>query len=173
MIVSWIRTSTWSVESSCFDIKGPMTFRARLSNRYLINFVDRRSSFYRVFFAKTKVVAVINFKPFLVSFLPAIQLPHTRCKYRRWRRLKHSFCLQGNCCLSSSQQKKPRKVMAKLKGWTTPSWICSGAWCFNYDFYIHEMKLLHTRRTSSIIVPPRKPTMLSRQSRCWPRNDQP
>ena len=51
----------------CSDIKGPMTPRDCLGNRYLINFIDHRSSYCCVFLAKTKDVATLKFNHFLVS----------------------------------------------------------------------------------------------------------
>ena len=38
----------------CSDIKGPMTPKDRLNNRYMINFVDHKSNYCRVFLARTK-----------------------------------------------------------------------------------------------------------------------
>ena len=52
----------------CSDLKGPMTPRDRLGNRYLINFIDHRSNYCRVFLAKTKDAAAMHFKNFLVVF---------------------------------------------------------------------------------------------------------
>ena len=52
----------------CSDLKGPLTPRDRVGNRYLINFVDHRSNYCRVFLAKTKDVAAMNFKHFLSAF---------------------------------------------------------------------------------------------------------
>ena len=48
--------------------KGPMTPRDRLGNRYLMNFIDHRSNYCRIFLAKSKDVAALKFKHFLVSF---------------------------------------------------------------------------------------------------------
>lgn len=50
------------------DLKGPMTPRDRLGNRYLVNFVDHRSDYCRVFLAMSKDVAALKFKHFLASF---------------------------------------------------------------------------------------------------------
>ena len=52
---------------SCSDLKGPMTPRDRLGTRYLINFVDYRSNYFRVFLARRKYVAAMNFKHFLLN----------------------------------------------------------------------------------------------------------
>ena len=52
----------------CSDLKGPMTPRDRLGNRYLVNFIHHRSNYCRVFLAKTKDIAAIKFKYFLVQF---------------------------------------------------------------------------------------------------------
>ena len=52
----------------CSDLKGPMTPRDRLGNRYLVNFIDHRSNYCRVFLAKSKDIAALKFKHFLVSF---------------------------------------------------------------------------------------------------------
>ena len=52
----------------CSDLKGPMTPRDRLGNRYLVNFIDHRSNYCHVFLAKTKDAAALKFKYFLVQF---------------------------------------------------------------------------------------------------------
>ncbi|POM66265.1 Mitochondrial Carrier (MC) Family, partial [Phytophthora palmivora] len=52
----------------CSDLKGPMTPRDRLGNRYMINFVDHKSNYCRVFLAKTKDAAAKLFEHFLVFF---------------------------------------------------------------------------------------------------------
>ena len=46
----------------------PVTPQDRLGNRYLINFIDHRSNYCRVFLAKTKGAAAMHFKNFLVAF---------------------------------------------------------------------------------------------------------
>lgn len=52
----------------CSDLKGPMTPRDRLGNRYMVNFIDHRSNYCRVFLEKTKDVAAMKFKEFLTLF---------------------------------------------------------------------------------------------------------
>ena len=52
----------------CSDLKGPLTPRDRLENRYLVNFIDHRSNYCQVFLAKTKDTTAIHFKHFLVDF---------------------------------------------------------------------------------------------------------
>uniref|UniRef100_A0AAV1V2L8 Uncharacterized protein n=1 Tax=Peronospora matthiolae TaxID=2874970 RepID=A0AAV1V2L8_9STRA len=52
----------------CSDLKGPMTPRDRLGNRYLVNFVDHKSNYCRVFLARTKDAAARQFEAFLVHF---------------------------------------------------------------------------------------------------------
>ena len=52
----------------CSDLKGPMTPRYRLGNLYLVNFIDHRSNYCRIFLAKTKDAASLKFKHFLVIF---------------------------------------------------------------------------------------------------------
>ena len=52
----------------CSDLKGPMTPRDRLGNRYLVNFIDHRSNYCRVLLAKTKDAAALKFKHFMTSF---------------------------------------------------------------------------------------------------------
>ena len=54
--------------ASCSDLKDPMTPRDRLGTRYLINFADYRSNYFRVFLASRKYVAAMNFKHFLSNF---------------------------------------------------------------------------------------------------------
>ena len=45
----------------CSDLKGPMTPRDRLGNRYMVKFVDCNSNYVKVFLAKTKDVAAKQF----------------------------------------------------------------------------------------------------------------
>ena len=45
----------------CSDLKGPLMPRDRLGNRYLVNFVDHKSNYCRVFLAKSKDQAAKNF----------------------------------------------------------------------------------------------------------------
>uniref|UniRef100_A0AAV1VI54 Integrase catalytic domain-containing protein n=2 Tax=Peronospora matthiolae TaxID=2874970 RepID=A0AAV1VI54_9STRA len=52
----------------CSDLKGPMTPRDRLGNRYLVNFVGHKSNYCRVFLARTKDAAARQFEAFLVHF---------------------------------------------------------------------------------------------------------
>ncbi|KAG2930636.1 hypothetical protein PC115_g6420 [Phytophthora cactorum] len=52
----------------CSDLKGPMTPRDRLGNRYVVNFVDHRTNYCRGFLAKTKDVAALKFKHFMAFF---------------------------------------------------------------------------------------------------------
>ncbi|GMF45513.1 unnamed protein product [Phytophthora fragariaefolia] len=59
----------------CSDLKGPMTPRDRLGNRYMVIFVDHKSNYCRVFMAKTKDAAAEQFEhfcPFSRSGLIAI-----------------------------------------------------------------------------------------------------
>ena len=48
----------------CSDLKGPMTPRDRLRNRYLVNFIDHRSNYCRIFLAKSKDASALKFKHF-------------------------------------------------------------------------------------------------------------
>ena len=50
------------------DLKGPMTPKDRHGNRYLVNFVDHKSNYCRVFLAPTKDRAAKKFEHFLVFF---------------------------------------------------------------------------------------------------------
>jgi hypothetical protein len=52
----------------CSDLKGPMTPKDRLGNRYMINFIDHKSNYCRVFLARTKDAAAKLFEHFLVFF---------------------------------------------------------------------------------------------------------
>uniref|UniRef100_A0AAV1THS5 Integrase catalytic domain-containing protein n=1 Tax=Peronospora matthiolae TaxID=2874970 RepID=A0AAV1THS5_9STRA len=52
----------------CSELKGPMTPRDRLGNRFLVYFIAHRSNYFCVFLAKTKDVAALKFKHFLVQF---------------------------------------------------------------------------------------------------------
>ena len=45
-----------------------MTPRDRLGNRYLVNFIDHRSNYCRVFLVKTEDAAAMKFKHFLAAF---------------------------------------------------------------------------------------------------------
>ena len=50
------------------DLKYPMTPKGRLHNRYLVNFVDHKYNYCRVFLATTKAKAAKKFGIFLVFF---------------------------------------------------------------------------------------------------------
>nr|CCA18211.1 hypothetical protein ALNC14_043540 [Albugo laibachii Nc14] len=50
------------------DLMGPMTPRDRLGNRYLVNVIDHRSNYCRVFLTKTKAAAAMKLKHFLAAF---------------------------------------------------------------------------------------------------------
>ena len=52
----------------CSDLKGPMTPKDRLRNRYLVNFIDHESNYCRVFLAPTKDKAAKKFEHFLAFF---------------------------------------------------------------------------------------------------------
>ena len=52
----------------CSDLKDPMTPRDRLGNRYMINFVDHKSNYVKIFLARTKDQAAKSFENFLVFF---------------------------------------------------------------------------------------------------------
>ena len=52
----------------CSDLKGPMTPKDRLGNRYLVNFIDHKSNYCRVFLAPTKDKAAKKFEHFLAFF---------------------------------------------------------------------------------------------------------
>ena len=52
----------------CSDLKGPITPHDRQGNRYLVNFVDYKSNYCRVFLAKTKEQAAQKFRDFLLWF---------------------------------------------------------------------------------------------------------
>uniref|UniRef100_A0AAV1TY94 Integrase catalytic domain-containing protein n=1 Tax=Peronospora matthiolae TaxID=2874970 RepID=A0AAV1TY94_9STRA len=52
----------------CSDLKGPMTPRDRLGNRYMVNFIDHRTNYCRVFLAKSKDVAAQKFNHFMAFF---------------------------------------------------------------------------------------------------------
>lgn len=50
------------------DLKGPMTPKDRLGNRYMVNFIDHRTNYCRVFLAQTEDAAAQEFKPVMVFF---------------------------------------------------------------------------------------------------------
>uniref|UniRef100_A0AAV1U6N4 Integrase catalytic domain-containing protein n=1 Tax=Peronospora matthiolae TaxID=2874970 RepID=A0AAV1U6N4_9STRA len=52
----------------CSDLKGPLPPRDRLGNPYLVNFVDHKSNYCRVFLAHTRDAAAKQFEAFLVHF---------------------------------------------------------------------------------------------------------
>uniref|UniRef100_A0AAV1T508 Uncharacterized protein n=1 Tax=Peronospora matthiolae TaxID=2874970 RepID=A0AAV1T508_9STRA len=52
----------------CSDLKGPMTPRDRLQNRYLVNFIDHKSNYCRLFLARTKDAAAKHFEAFPIHF---------------------------------------------------------------------------------------------------------
>ncbi|OWZ22783.1 putative mitochondrial protein [Phytophthora megakarya] len=52
----------------CSDLKGPMTPKDRLNNRYMIIFVDHKTNYCRIFLTRTKDAAAKQFEGFLVYF---------------------------------------------------------------------------------------------------------
>jgi hypothetical protein len=52
----------------CSDLKGPITPVDRLKNRYVVNFIDYKTNYCRVFLAKTKDQAAKQFEAFLAFF---------------------------------------------------------------------------------------------------------
>ncbi|POM64757.1 LOW QUALITY PROTEIN: Hypothetical protein PHPALM_19668 [Phytophthora palmivora] len=66
----WTRASTrpFIAGMICSDLKGTMTLRDRLNNRYIINFTDHKSNYCRVFLARIKDAAAKQFEHFLVFF---------------------------------------------------------------------------------------------------------
>lgn len=52
----------------CFGLKGSMTPKDRLGNRYLVNFVDHKSNYCRVYFVLTNYKAAKKFEHFLAFF---------------------------------------------------------------------------------------------------------
>ena len=52
----------------CSDLKGPVTPRDGLGNRYMVNFIDHRTNYCRVFLAKSRDVAAQKFKHFMAFF---------------------------------------------------------------------------------------------------------
>ncbi|OWZ15197.1 hypothetical protein PHMEG_00011205 [Phytophthora megakarya] len=104
----------------CSDLKGPMTPRDRLGNRYMINFVDHKSNYVRVFLAKTKDQAAKKFEHFLVFFEKEFN-----CKIRVLRTDSGGeyenvdlFCKTTGVARQRSKAKKPttRRVTGKRNG---------------------------------------------------------
>jgi hypothetical protein len=52
----------------CSDLKGPITPTDRNGNRYMVNFIDYKTNYCRVFLAKTKDQAAKKFEHFLAWF---------------------------------------------------------------------------------------------------------
>ena len=52
----------------CSDLKGPMTPKDRLGNRYLVNFIDHKSNYCRVSLSPTKDKTAKKFEHFLGFF---------------------------------------------------------------------------------------------------------
>jgi hypothetical protein len=52
----------------CSDLKGPITPVDREKNRYLVNFVDHKTNYCRIFLAKTKDEAARKFLNFVGHF---------------------------------------------------------------------------------------------------------
>ena len=52
----------------CSDLKGPLMPKDLLGNRHLVNFVDHKSNYCRVFLTKSKDQAAKKFKHFLAFF---------------------------------------------------------------------------------------------------------
>ena len=88
----------------CSDLKGPMKTRDRLGNRYLINFVDHKSNYCRVFLAKTKDLAAKKFEHFFGLFRTSVELSCTCTKDGRWRRVRECRPVsQVHRCFKTSQ----------------------------------------------------------------------
>lgn len=49
----------------CSDLKEPMTHKDRLVNRYMINFVDQRTNYFRIFLSRNEDIAAQKFKHFM------------------------------------------------------------------------------------------------------------
>uniref|UniRef100_A0AAV1T174 Polyprotein n=1 Tax=Peronospora matthiolae TaxID=2874970 RepID=A0AAV1T174_9STRA len=53
---------------TCSDLKGPMTPRDMLGNRYMVNFIDHQTNYCRILLAKVKDAAAQKFKHFMAFF---------------------------------------------------------------------------------------------------------
>ncbi|POM61573.1 Rve domain containing hypothetical protein [Phytophthora palmivora] len=82
------------------DLKGPITPHDRCGNLYLVNFVDRKSNYYRVFLVKTKDEAARKFEGFLV-FLK-----------KEFDRERHSEA--NNQAANGKAERKYRSVMSMI-----------------------------------------------------------
>ncbi|CAI5711704.1 unnamed protein product [Peronospora destructor] len=106
----------------CSDLKGPMAPRDRLGNRYMVNFVDHRTNYCRVFLAKSKDVAAQKFKHFMAFLKGNLIVAFTCCErmteenIRRWTSFARTPVSPGRLV---SQETKP--VTEKLSGCTAPS----------------------------------------------------
>jgi len=61
------------------DLKGPLTPRDKLGNRYMVNFIDHLSNYCRIFLSKTKDVAALKFKHFMAFFISSSTAESTSC----------------------------------------------------------------------------------------------
>ena len=92
------------------DLKGPITPKVRLGNRYMVNFIDHRTNYCRVFLAKTKDVAAQKFKHFMIFSNDSSTVEFTSSEQteaesiRRWICFARSSALRGT---SANQEIKP------------------------------------------------------------------
>ena len=66
----------------CSDLKGPLMPRDRLGNRYLVNFVDHKSNYCRVFLAKSKDQAAKKIRTIFEVFRATFLVQDSRVAYR-------------------------------------------------------------------------------------------
>ena len=118
----------------CSDLKGPMTPRDRLGNRYMVNFIDHRTNYCRVFLAKSKDVAAQKFKHFMAFSRGNLIAAFTCCERTAeenivlWTSFAKTQELRDK---SASQETKP--AMGRPRGCIAPLWEWCVAWCLRVD----------------------------------------
>jgi hypothetical protein len=64
----------------CSDLKGPITPTDRSGNRYMVNFIDYKTNYCRVFLAKTKDQAAKKFEHFLAGLSAGLTAASKYCE---------------------------------------------------------------------------------------------
>ena len=102
----------------CSDLKGSLTPGGHLGNKYVVNFIDHRSSYCRIFLAKSKDAAALKFDLFMASFEREFH-----CKVHVLRTggggEYNIFC--SSTGISQSAKLTIKRAMERQKGYTAQS----------------------------------------------------
>uniref|UniRef100_M4B3I6 Integrase catalytic domain-containing protein n=1 Tax=Hyaloperonospora arabidopsidis (strain Emoy2) TaxID=559515 RepID=M4B3I6_HYAAE len=94
----------------CPDFKRPMTPKYRLSNRYLVNFIDHKSNHFLVFLARTKDAAAEKFESFFVHLEKPLGIkkdPHVANRRGRRVRQRGSLLQADRHCSANQRGEEP------------------------------------------------------------------